>query len=146
MVTLLSTAIFIIGFLAVALYFWQKPARRAETQALPARPDQLRGLFSETEASKSTESPAVDREAERASLIARANDGDKTSLNEALRRPDGRSDQPLYQELLRLLLSRITADSDYGSSLLSLVSYVTRHEFHVRRELADAILQSWKTP
>src|SRR5258708_28268927 len=106
MVTLLSTAIFIIGILAVALYFWQRPARKADQPALPPRPDQLRGLFSETEASAPlSQLPEADREARRAALIERARAGDKGVLSEALAAQTAGGHQNLYPELLQLLLA-----------------------------------------
>jgi hypothetical protein len=141
MVTLLSTAIFIIGLLAVAVYFWQKPAKRTETQALPPPPpQQLHGLFSELEVSNTAELSAADAEAERAALIERAKAGDKEVLPAA----QERGDQKLYHELLHLLLAGTTADTKCESSLLALISYVARHEFPVSKELAEAIIQSWK--
>jgi len=46
MVTLLITSIFILALLAVAIYFWQKPANPSQTIELPLPPEE-RGLFSD---------------------------------------------------------------------------------------------------
>jgi hypothetical protein len=45
MVTLLITSVFILALLAIAIYFWQKPANTSQTIELPA--PQPRGLFSD---------------------------------------------------------------------------------------------------
>ena len=47
MVTFLFTSVFVLGLLAIAIYFWQKPANRSETISLPPLPEQRRGLFSD---------------------------------------------------------------------------------------------------
>jgi hypothetical protein len=47
MVTFLFTSFFILGLLAIAIYFWQKPANRSETSGLPPLPEERRGLFSD---------------------------------------------------------------------------------------------------
>jgi hypothetical protein len=47
MVTLLFTSVFVLGLLAIAIYFWQKPANRSETMGLPPLPEERRGLFSD---------------------------------------------------------------------------------------------------
>ena len=55
MVTLLFTSVVIIGFLAVALYFWQKPAINNDQASLPPLPlqKQPRGLFSDPDMTES---------------------------------------------------------------------------------------------
>ena len=47
MVTFLLTSVFVLGLLAIAIYFWQKPANRSETIGLPPHPEERRGLFSD---------------------------------------------------------------------------------------------------
>jgi hypothetical protein len=47
MVTFLFTSVFVLGLLAIAIYFWQKPANRSETIGLPPPPEERRGLFSD---------------------------------------------------------------------------------------------------
>jgi len=47
MVTLLFSSVFVLGLLAIAIYFWQKPANRSETIGLPPLPEERRGLFSD---------------------------------------------------------------------------------------------------
>ena len=45
MVLLLFTSVLVLGLLAIAIYFWQKPANRSQTIELP--PEKPRGLFSD---------------------------------------------------------------------------------------------------
>jgi hypothetical protein len=47
MVTLLITSVLVLGLLAIAIYFWQKPAKTSETIELPAPEQPPRGLFSD---------------------------------------------------------------------------------------------------
>ncbi len=47
MVTLLLTSVFIIGLLAIAIYYWQKPANPSQTIELPLPPGEPRNLFSD---------------------------------------------------------------------------------------------------
>jgi hypothetical protein len=46
MVTLLITSVLFLALLAIAIYFWQKPANTSQTIELP-QPPQPRGLFSD---------------------------------------------------------------------------------------------------
>ncbi len=45
MVTLLLTSVLLLGLVAIAIYFWQKPANTSQTIELPPPPNQ--GLFSD---------------------------------------------------------------------------------------------------
>jgi hypothetical protein len=45
MVTFLITSVLVLGLIAIAIYFWQKPANKSESIELPA--PQPRGLFSD---------------------------------------------------------------------------------------------------
>lgn len=45
MVTLLLTSVLLLGLIAIAIYFWQKPANTSQTIDLPPPPPQ--GLFSD---------------------------------------------------------------------------------------------------
>lgn len=47
MVTFLFTSVFVLGLLAIAIYFWQKPANRSETIGPPPLPEERHGLFSD---------------------------------------------------------------------------------------------------
>jgi hypothetical protein len=49
MVTFLITSVLVVGLIAIAIYFWQKPANRTETIELPP-PESVRGLFDATPA------------------------------------------------------------------------------------------------
>jgi hypothetical protein len=144
MVTLLFTAIFIIGLLAVTLYFWAPRAQSSEQQLLPP-PHPPRGLFSDpgdkTAGENGSEhllSPAsADKvEAERLSLRQRAKEGDYAALPEA----HALGERKFYDEVLDELVTQ----ADRAPTLLALVSYVARNELPVDRSLAEAIIDSWK--
>jgi len=138
MVALLFTAIFIVGLLAITLYFWAPRARNSEPGLLPP-PQQPRGLFSEQDNFESAVLPPAsdpdEFERKRRSLIERAKGGDETALHEAV------GDQKFYDELL----NQLTAKADSTAKLLALVSYITRNEWRVNRKLAEAIIDSWKS-
>ena len=68
MVTLLISSVLVLGLLAIAIYFWQKPAKTSQTID---QPQQLRGLFSDfrlnqlrtsAETALPETAPPVDRE------------------------------------------------------------------------------------
>jgi hypothetical protein len=50
MVTFLITSVLLLGLVAIAIYFWQKPANQTQTIELPLPPEQGRGLFAEVSA------------------------------------------------------------------------------------------------
>jgi hypothetical protein len=140
MVTLLFTSVIIIGFLAVALYFWQKPAKISYQPSLPPLPNQegRRGLFSEAETtiSATPDRTAVEAETQRNLLVEKARSGDQGALAEA----PVLGDKEFYNELLNLLVTAAHSDA----ALLSLVSYLARNELPVNNNLAQAVLDSWK--
>lgn len=143
MVTLLFTAIFIIGILAVALYFWQKPFNQTGIDGLEDAPGTLprtdsRGLFDNPTAPNQRDqlNPA-DATATRELLRARAAQNDHTVLAKAHRD----FDIGFYDELLKVLVEQ--ADSD--AKLLSVLSYVTRTELPVSKDLAQAAIRSWES-
>ena len=47
MVPLLFTSVLVLGLLAIAIYFWQKPANTSQTTDYHLPPEQQRGLFSD---------------------------------------------------------------------------------------------------
>jgi hypothetical protein len=143
MVTILITSLFILAFLAIAVYFWQKPGSPIEAEALPPPPG--RGLFIDATPDGQAMEQAraeVDSEAtasaaaKRRELLDQAKAGEKSTLLEVRNIEDAE----LYDEALNLLVAG--ADSD--SKLLSLVSYVTRHELRVNQNLADKVMGSYK--
>ena len=139
MVTFLFTAIFIIGFLALGLYFWQRTAKSTEQAFLPPL-NPPRGLFSEQDGLESAlPSPTalIENGNQRASLVERARDADNSALSEA----QALGDREFYNEILNLLAAN--AESDSG--LLALLSYVTRNELPVNKALAEAVIKSWQS-
>jgi hypothetical protein len=47
MVTFLITSVLLLGLVAIAIYYWQKPANTSQTAELPPPPPQVQGLFSD---------------------------------------------------------------------------------------------------
>jgi hypothetical protein len=142
MVTILITSFLILAFLAIAIYFWQKPTSLPEAETA-LRPPPGRGLFIEGTphgqelAKAEAESKATANAlAQRTDLLARARGGEKPTLLEARNIQDAE----LYEEALNILV----ADADSDAKLLSLVSYVTRHELRVNRKLAERVIDSYK--
>jgi hypothetical protein len=136
MVTLLLTSILIIGFLGLALYFWQKPAKNSERASLAPLPPP-RSLFGEPNSAQPSapETSADDSKKQRLLLAERAGAGDKSALAEA----HALGDKEFYNQILDSLV----AATDSDAAALSLVSYVARHELPVNGTLARAVLDSW---
>jgi hypothetical protein len=140
MVTLLITSFFVLAFLAIAIYFWQKPASPIEAEALPPPPG--RGLFIDgtldgqalAKAAAASEA-AANAASKRRELIERAKDGENSILFEARNTEDA----DFYEEALNLLVAG--ADSD--PKLLSLVSYITRQKLPVNKKLAERLIDSF---
>ena len=55
MVILLISSILALGLIAIAIYFWQKPAKTSETIELPPPPSQLGSLFASADAEQLAE-------------------------------------------------------------------------------------------
>src|SRR5690349_9871113 len=55
MVTFLITSVLVLGLIAIAIYFWQKPAHKTETAELPPPP--VTSLFANNESALLTEAP-----------------------------------------------------------------------------------------
>ena len=143
MVSILITSLFILAFLAIAVYFWQKPGSPIEAEALLPPPG--RGLFidatsdgqviEQARAEVNSEATA-DAAAKRRELLERAKSGEKSTLLEARNLEDAE----LYDEAL----SSLVAGADSDPKLLSLVSYVTRNELRANQKLAEKVMDSYK--
>lgn len=145
MVTFLFTAIFIIGVLAAAVYFWQRPKQKTldpfASEAMPLPQRQSPGLFSDTGSNEAI-AGGIDREVQVAAtedleaLIARARHDDKSALQDA----NMRDDKAVYEEVLNCFVEQASSDP----KLLSLVSFVVGNDLKVNKRLAEAVLESWK--
>lgn len=141
MVTFLITSFFILAFAAIAIYFWQKPAAPTAVDVLPPPPG--RGLFIDgttesralaiADAKEQATTAAIQQRAE---LLERAGNGDKAILVEAL----NLGNKEFYEQAL----NRLVAGADSDPKLLSLVSYVTRHELPVNQNLAASQIASYR--
>lgn len=136
MVTFLITSLFILGLIALALYFWQKPAAPSDTEFLPIPPER-RSLFADA---SSKDTPELENtafsQAQRDEVLARANEG----MNSALLEAKHSGDAALYDEVLIALAAMAE-----GPKLLSLVSYVARNELPINKALAEKFIASWKS-
>ena len=131
--TFLFASVFIVGLLAVALYFWQKTKENHEQRSFPALPEP-RSLFSELNAEQLA-AGSDDEGTQRAAIIERAKGNDKSALKEA---------QAIgNDEFFSVVLDILVANVDSDSGLLALASYVTRNELPVNDTLAQAMLESW---
>ena len=137
MVTLLLIAVVIVSIIGIGLYFWQKSTRDDSERVLPPPPN-LRGLFAETSSSREAEREMAiaAQEAEQSALIARAQNDERSALEDAHQTKDVALYDRVLAELLKL------ADSD--AKLLSLMSYVTKKELPVNADFATAVVASWQ--
>ncbi|HMF56081.1 MAG TPA: hypothetical protein VK619_06955 [Pyrinomonadaceae bacterium] len=145
MVIFLITSVFLIAAIVFAIHRWQQSAQHEQPErVLPPRP--VASLFDE-EKTGVRRLRSIDKEKsrlsdeERRGLLARAAEGERSTLLEA----HETNDAALYEEVLNTLVGRAAASDSSDKSLLSLVSFVTRHEnFPVSRKLAESFIESWK--
>jgi hypothetical protein len=142
MVTLLITSFFLLAGITYVVYLWQRPSSNEEAEFMLPSPRAARlfddhGLNEPSPRELSGKGHVADEE--RQALLARAAAGDKETLSAAHRVPD----PSVYDEVLSKLVE--SADSD--KSLLSLASYITRSDDHLRVNslLAEKFIESWKT-
>jgi hypothetical protein len=134
MVIFLITSVLVLGLLAIAIYFWQKPAKTEETLELPL-PPQPNGLFSDYRPNQLA-AAVEDEKQSRGAVLERAAKGDKDALQQAY----AAKDPKLYEEVLNVFVNQV----DSSATLLSLVSHVTRNEFPVSKALAQKSIDYWK--
>ena len=142
MVTVLITSFLLLAAIIYAVYRWQAPSSTAQQEhVLPPAPG-WDGLFGEEIANQhkqlQSEAESVARAEERAEILERATQGERSVLAEA--RSTGSAE--LYNDVLTTLVEQMDSDK----KLLALVSYMLREEpaFKVNRRLAERFLESWK--
>ncbi len=133
MVTLLITSFVILGFLVLAIYLLQKPNAPPEDRLLT--PPEHRSLFSDQVQSVQSEDGKESSTVQRAEIIARARVGAHTLLPEA----KALCDAHFYEEVLNLLTAGATRPQ-----LLSLASYIVRHDLPVNKTLAEKFIELWR--
>lgn len=142
MVTVLITSFLLIAAISYGFYCWLRPSSGDHTEhLLPPAPPPYDGLFNEHETATTRQiQPATGQkmtDEERAALVKRASEGDKTSLLEA----HTGNESALYEEVLNALIEQ-AADT---KKLFALVSHIARHEgLRVNRRLAEAFIEIWK--
>lgn len=134
MVTFLITSVFVLGLIAIAIYFWQKPAKTSETIELPPPPPPS-GMFSDYQPNQLS-TATEDSGALRSSMLESARSGDR----EVLQHAHQLNDQTLYEEVLNLLIEQANS----AAQLLSLVSHVVRSDFPVNNNLARKAIDYWQ--
>jgi hypothetical protein len=128
MVTLFITSVLILGLVAIAIYFWQKPAN---TQTIDLPPATMpRALFSDIQPIVETAAPEPLNREDR---LSRAHDGDLSVLDEAGENSD-------YDEILSILV----IDASSEPKLLRLASYISQRNLPVNQALVEAMIQSWQ--
>lgn len=137
MVTLLLIAVVSVSIIGIGLYFWQKSTPDDSERVLPPPPN-LHGLFADASSNREAEREMAiaAQEAEQSALIARAQNDERSALDDAHQAKNAGLYDRVLAELLKL------ADSD--AKLLSLISYVTKNELPVNAELASAVVASWQ--
>jgi hypothetical protein len=123
MVTFLITSVLVLSFLAIAIYYWQKPANKTQSIEPPPPPS---SLFPEAPSISELLPPVRDQES---SLLIRANRGEPEVLIDA----NGRD---IYEEVLNALISH--------SEVATIGSFVAKHNLPANRELAEAMFPFWE--
>ena len=78
MVTFLITSVLLVGLIAIAIYYWQKPANTSETIELPPARPTVQGLFSDVRLNE-TRTPTVSNQ-----LPELAHRNDREDFEEAI--------------------------------------------------------------
>lgn len=116
MVTFLITSVLLVGLIAIAIYYWQKPAKTSETIELPPARPEVQGLFSDFKVNELRAEPApqqlleqhkVDREEfEEAVAAIRAfqQSPDRTSTAKLLHVAAQTDDAKTYGRAIELVL------------------------------------------
>lgn len=139
MVTLLLIALAIFSIIGIGLYLWQRSAVPSEAAQVLPPPPNFRGLFDEgwpagKDAARKLALAAHEDAA--ASLIARAQNGERSVLEEA----NKLGDPDLYDRVL----SELVKIYDSDPKLLSLMSHVAKNNLPVNTTLAAAAVASWQ--
>jgi len=140
MVIFLITSLFVLAFLTVAVYFWQKPADSLPSESLPPAPGRALFIDGVPEDAAGAEESARSEQliaaaTMRDELLERARSGEKEALVEARK-----VDAKLYQQVLDTL----SGSADSAAALLSLVSYLSRHELPVTPMIAERFISTCK--
>ena len=130
MVTFLITSVLFFGLFAIAVYFWQKPANKAETIELPP-PYPPSGLFSDTPPVREL-TPTEDNRHDQ--LIERAKQGDLNILVQV----NGSGN--IYQKLLAAVVSSALSQD----KLLAVASFVAERNLPANQSLVEATTRAWQ--
>jgi hypothetical protein len=132
MVTFLITSLVILGFLGLAIYYWQKPTRQTDVELL-APPRENRALFAEVE--PLAEESTVDNAKQCDAILERAQAGEFSALNDAF----ASKTSELYKQVVDALLK----DAN-DSKVTSLASYISRNNLAVTVKFAERFQLLWE--
>ena len=121
MVTFLITSVLLVGLLAIAIYFWQKPANQTQTIELPP-PEKGRSLFDE-----------VPPEAEQPELLPPAEADVTTTLE---------TDQTKAEA--EALIESFPASADKDSAVRMLHAAALSDDAAVYQKAVEAALRAWR--
>lgn len=145
MVTVLITSFLLLAAIIYAVYRRQEtlPDRNAQQdRVLPPPQPGWSGLFGEEMANQHKQLPhaaeMAEAERERARLLSRAAEGERSALSDA----SAYGDPAFYDEVLNRLVQHAESDK----KLLALVSYMLRETppLGVNRRLAERFIEAWK--
>ena len=120
MVTFLITSVLLVGLLAIAIYFWQKPANQTQTMELPP-PEKGRSLFGE-----------VSPEPEQPELLPPA-EADATTL---------KSDQTRAEA--EALIESFPASTDKDSAVRMLHAAALSDDAEIYQKAVELALRAWR--
>jgi hypothetical protein len=130
MVTFLFTSV-VVALIAIAIFFWQKAANTSETTELLPPPSPA-GLFPDPDPAQL---PSATEDLKKL-LLESAAKGETNALQRAYQL----NDRSFYEEALDIFAAQV----DSPAKLLSLVSYVTKHDLPVTVALAQRSIDYWK--
>ena len=122
MVTFLITSVLVLGLIAIAIYFWQKPATQTESIELPP-PENVRGLFADIPA----EPPQIPTREEPA--------------------PTPRSEQSsrsAHKELAEALLQSFQETADRDSTVELLHTAALSDDAEIYRRALETAMRAWR--
>ena len=132
MITLLIASALVIVLVVVAFYRLQRPQKEVDAIQLTPAP---RSLFDAPQHSANMKDDKERLIKERLKLIERAASGDYDSLQDA-----SRIDRSTYDEVLDSL-----ATQHGQGTLLTLASYISRHQLPASRTFANSFINFWRS-
>src|SRR5689334_3367220 len=119
MVTFLITSVLVLGLIAIAIYFWQKPAHKTETAQLPPPP--VTSLFANDEPALLTEAPEEQLLAEQPAIQENdEREAKRAAAREFIERWKESPDRPSTAKMLHLASGTDDAETYNNAAELAL--------------------------